>query len=168
MKKQPYARRIFLGVTALLLIITAIYHQYIPCSFEDLSGLDGSIRRDNIAGIHGQLLGERRYTGDPEDIDRISRALLEYLNDFTYQYDLDFDFRTVFPDGLHQTFPQTYLTYRREEGRTAVLAIEPLDGTHIRIGYRYYTVLDGTLDAERFIACLEWDQLDTARVETIE
>lgn len=168
MEKPKRHLKIFWGITVLLLVVTAIYHQYIPCSFEDLSGLDGSIRRDNIASINVHLIDDILGTSDPEEVARISRALLDYLNDFTYQYDLDFDFCTVFPDGLHQTFPQTYLTYRREEGRTAVLTIEPLDGTHIRIGYRYYTVLDGTLDAERFIACLEWDQLDAARVETIE
>ena len=160
MKTPKRHLKIFWGITVLLLVITSIYHQYIPCSFEDLSGLDGSLLRDNIASIDGQLLGERRYTQDPTAVDRISRALLDYLNDFTYQYDVDFDFQALFPDGLRETFPQTYLNYRSEEGRRALLTVEPLDGTHIRIGYRYYNVLDGQLDAQTFLECLEWDRLD--------
>lgn len=168
MKKQGRPWKLFMGVTALLLLITSTYHQYIPCSFEDLSGLDGSILRDNIAGMEAQLKDERLYTNDPEQVDRISRALLDYLNDFTYQYDTNFDFQALFPDGLQQTFPQTYLSYRSEEGRKAMLMVEPLDETHIRIGYRYYHVLDGKLDARRYIDCLEWDQLDEVVRVTME
>ena len=168
MKKSKSALPIYWLCTIVLLIITAVYHNYIPSSFEDLSGLDGSIRRENIGSMHVQLLDEMRYTGDQAQVSRISQALLDYLNDFTYLYDVDFDFQTVFPDGLRQEFPQTYLTYKRSEGRTAVLSISPLDGTHILIGYRYYTVLNGTLDPKRFNDCLEWDFLDEVVEVTTE
>ena len=155
MKKHKYALRIFTAATAGILAVTMLHHLYMPRSFEDISGLDGTVRRDNVAIIDVQWGNTRLYTADQEEIVRISHALLDYLNDFTYQYDQNFDFQTVFPDGLDNTFPQVYLTYHSDEGRSALLDLSPLDGTHVRINYRYYTVLDGPLDPEIFNPLLE-------------
>lgn len=160
MKKPAHPLRLLAAVTAVILAVTMVYHQYIPRSFEDISGLDGTVRRDNVAHIHMQWGDARLYTTDAEELSRISRAVLDYLNDFTYQYDPDFDFQTVFPDGLEDAFPQVYLTYRHQENRSALLLLMPLDGTHIQIGYRYYTVLNGPLDPEIFNACLEREHLE--------
>lgn len=160
MKKHKYALRIFAAVTVGILAVTMLHHLYMPCSFEDISQLDGSVRRDNIAFIDVQWRDTRLYTSDPEEVTRISRALLDYLNDFTYQYDQNFDFQAVFPNGLDNSFPQVYLTYRKDEGRSALLDLSPLDGTHVRINYRYYTVLDGPLDPTIFNPLLERPNMD--------